>query len=359
MAIRTDFTATAPTGAISDPRQQNFQRSLQNLLGKSVQGEVQSRLSDGSFLVKVAGTSARMMLPAGTQAGTEVKMMLVALTPRPTFQISSGNQALPTLAYSEASAPNELSLLRSQASTRATALAPDLPGTGDEPSLSNAARAIGVVLARTQGASAPQAIIGKTPLIADSVPDPAQLAASLQDTISRSGLFYESHLALWAQGKRSLSELQQEPQMRTAMRSDDGELAAAQLINLQLRTQEQDTVRWQGQAWPGTPMEWEIAKDAPQGGQPDNSPEPTPWRSGMRFQFPLLGEVSASVVLTGSALHIQIQAGSDQSLTALRAEAGALQQSLEAAGMPLASLAIHLQSGAPTSHVSEKTDDVK
>jgi hypothetical protein len=379
MPMRADLTRTVPVGpvnaplpseAIGDARQQSFQRAMQTLLGKSVQGAIQSRLTDGSFLVKVGGTSARMMLPPGAQAGTDVAMTLVALHPRPTFQISSGNAT--TLAYAEAGPEDGLAAtLRSNAiaagllgKAAAATLSQPLAAGEPDPSISDAARAINTLLTKAHsGPNLPQAIVGKTPLMASPAIDPAQLAQALQETLKHSGLFYESHVAEWAEGKRSLAELQREPQMQKQIAESD--LANAQLINLQLRTHEQDKVRWQGELWPGQKMEWDIDKDAPDGGDggDDGAAAQPAWRSGVRFQFPSLGKVEASVVLVGSQLHIQIRADSVTSAAALRAQADTLQQSLQATGAALSSLSISEQADAAapaqdTRNSHGETDDV-
>jgi hypothetical protein len=357
--MRADLTRNTPVSttnalrsadAVGDARQQAFQRSIQTLLGKSVQGTVQARLSDGSSLVKIGDTSARMMLPPGAQVGANVAMTLVALNPRPTFQISSDGNAT-TLAYAEAGEDGPVSALRANGIAaslldKAAAATRSLPLAAGEsdPELSTAARLINTLLTRAEsGPNPPQSIVGSTPLMAASTTGSAPLTQALQDAIGQSGLFYESHVAEWAEGKRSLSELLREPQMQKPI--VDADLAAAQLINLQLRTQEQDKIRWQGEAWPGQKMEWEIDKDAPDD-QEDGTPAQQTWRSGVRFRFPLLGEVAASVVLIGDALHIQIQADTPESAAALRSRTGMLQQALEAAGATLSSLAINLQGDA-------------
>src|SRR5262245_46186480 len=91
---------TEPAG---DARQEAFERSLAGLLGKTVKGEVLSKLTDGSYLVRVNNNSARLLLPQGTQVGAEVPLTLVATTPRPTFQISTETPgAAPRFAYTEA-----------------------------------------------------------------------------------------------------------------------------------------------------------------------------------------------------------------------------------------------------------------
>ena len=60
--------------AVADPRQQALSRSLQTMLGKTMQAEVLSRLTDGSFVVRVNGNAARMQLPAGAQVDVEVAL---------------------------------------------------------------------------------------------------------------------------------------------------------------------------------------------------------------------------------------------------------------------------------------------
>ncbi len=359
----TSVHPSTPAEAIGDAQQEAFQRSLQTLLGKSVQGQVLARLTDGSFMVKVAGASARMMLPGAPQVGAQVPMTLVAINPRPTFQIGGSAQALPTLPNLPAgpaptgpeSGPVDLALLPTSLAAALLGKAP-LTATGElldfDPSapatmLSSAARAITMVLATAQSGPNPAlSILGKTPLVTTPTAPPEQLAQQLRAALSTSGLFYESHVALWAGGKFTLPELMQEPQMQQAQQGSyvagaAPSLAAAQMIDLQLHTQEQARVQWQGEAWPGQGMQWEIQKDAPQGGHDgEAAPAPAAWRSGVRFQFPLLGSVSASIVLSGDRVHIQMQTASTASAHALRGGAGALEQALEAAGAPLSSLTI-------------------
>lgn len=456
MAQRLDGTGTAPltplratlaVEALGEPRQQALQRSLQALLGQSLQGAVLARLTDGSSLVNVAGNSVRMTLPPGFPVGAEVPLTLIELNPRPTFQVGRGRDAgandSVTLSYAEAppeqepeQAPGEPGLARRQpgeaastprqpgadptplarqpptpldaaapksaaeatprlaanaapgtaaqaqahgaeqaqpaVATRPPSLAAlqlakapltpsnQLPGfdpSAPPPALSSAARAISTVLTQAESRpGAPVSIVGTTPLSQAPDAHPAALAQSLHNAIGASGLFYESHVAEWAEGKRPLQELMREPQMAQVAHAAQGEravvagpdLAAAQFINLQLHTHEQGRVLWQGEVWPGQQMEWEINKDAPQDGRGERGADgqPPTWRSGVRFQFPLLGTVSASVVMVGDQVHIQVRTGSEQSAAALRLGAGALEQSMDAAGSPLSSLTIGRQDGA-------------
>ena len=122
------------------------------------------------------------------------------------------------------------------------------------------------------------------------------------------------------------------------------DLTAAQMINQQLHTHEQGRVQWQGEAWPGQAMQWDVRREQREKGQQDGgADDETPeqiWRSGVRFRFPLLGEVSASVTLVGGQVHIQVQTGSDDTADTLRTHAGRLERAMEAAGAPLSSLLI-------------------
>ena len=89
MTPLTPVKGTRAADAVADPRQAEFQRSLQGLIGKSMQGQVLARMGDGSYLVRVAGTPARMQLPAGAQLGTEIPLTLIGINPRPSFQIGT------------------------------------------------------------------------------------------------------------------------------------------------------------------------------------------------------------------------------------------------------------------------------
>lgn len=385
MTPLTPVKGARPADAVADPRQAEFQRSLQGLIGKSMQGQVLARMGDGSYLVRVAGTPARMQLPAGAQLGIEIPLTLIGINPRPSFQIGNNRDqpASALLTYADAEAEPDALEARgpqtgaAQAGTRASSTAatllsrapltpanllPALAGDTPAPELSTTARAISTVLSQAESVpGAPLALVGKTPLMAAPGADPAQVAQKLRDTVGSSGLFYESHVAEWAEGKRPLASLLLEPQMQKAAPGETPrtgtDLASAQLINLQLHTHEQARVQWQGEAWPGQKMQWDISQDAPEGQQHAGTQadeDATAWRSNVRFQFPLLGDLAAHVVLQGGRVAIQLQAGSEGSAATLRQHAAALEASLDAAGWPLSSLTI---AGKPEAAEPAEADD--
>jgi hypothetical protein len=350
----------AGTRAVADPRQQAFQRALAGQLGQAMQAEVLSKLSDGSFVVRVADMAARMPLPNGVQVGAQVPLTLVALNPRPTFQVATaqGGQAfaeagpaLPGGASLQGAPLAYLEGKEAAALTRASALlantqslATPAGAMGDAgASLSKAGKALGDVIAAAQKSETQQtAALGRTPLLGAPSLDAAAIAASLRQGMEKSGLFYESHVAEWAQGARAQAELAAEPQARGMAPPSDP--ATAQLINMQLNAHEQARVAWQGQLWPGQELRWEIERDAPEGGSSggddDGGGDQGSWQSKLTLRFGRLGEVAAQMVLSGGQLHIRLDAP-ESARALLEAGSGRLADALDAAGTPLTTLAIH------------------
>jgi hypothetical protein len=378
--------------AVADPRQQDFQRAMSALVGKTMTATVLARLQDGGALVQVAGNAVRMALPASLAAGAEVPLTLLSTNPRPTFQLGNTTQLIAGYAPPANAPPNTSASAAALSASLASAAnagsaapqrslgasllaqapltpAADLPALAPDtlaPMLSPAARSIASALAGTWSApGVPATILGKLPLVAAGAPDPERLQQGLKEALGKSGLFYESHVAEWAEGKRPLLDLMREPQnlraqaqqqqaagpqtseslARAAFASPD--LSAAQMINQQLHAHEQQRLQWLGQAWPGQPLQWDVQREEQRGNknQPGDGAEAGQvWRSGVRFRLPLLGKVSAAVTLVGDQVHIQVQTGSGDSADTLRAWAGQLEQAMAAAGSPLASLTIAQES---------------
>lgn len=374
-----------PAIPVGDARQEVFDRSLSSLIGRTVPVAVLAKMADGTYLVRVAGSPARMALPEGAQVGTEVPLKVIPGTPRPAFQLAG---ALPTtpLTYSAGAAAAPLpdgadldslptaDLARVAVKNATLAQTTAQAAVGDPktlPQLSATGRALGDVMAAAMKLPQPaETRIATAPIAAAPTADTQQIADGLQHAIDKSGMFYESHLAEWADGERPLAELRGEPQMATGKQALEAvrtgvapDPATAQLISQQLTTQEQGRVSWEGQLWPGQAMQWDIARDGPggngqQGGGDDGAP---PWRSQLTLRFAALGELGASIVMAGDQVHIRLQAGSEASGDLLRAHAARLQEALDAAGTPLSTLAIldpaaeaPLTAGADVSHGSNE-----
>ncbi|KFI08706.1 flagellar hook-length control protein FliK [Massilia sp. BSC265] len=347
-----------PAEHLNDPRQQAFQRALAPQLGKALHGEVLAKLTDGSFVVKVANIPARMQLPAGAQVGADVPLTLVSVHPRPTFQVGLGanpvfSEAGPPLPKGADPGKAPLAMREGAAVGRAAALlqaaaagsaAQTLGAEANNTTLSQAGKTIGGVLAAAQKAETPMtAALGRAPIVAAAGMDAASIAAGLQQAVGKSGLFYESHVAEWAQGARALAELNAEPQQQLAregVRQQPLDPATAQFINLQLATQEQAHVAWQGNLWPGQSMQLEVQRDTREGHDEAGELE-TPWHSRLRLRFPELGELDARLTLSGGRLQVQFAAGSEETAALLRRHMGSLAEALDAAGTQLAGFEAH------------------
>lgn len=328
----------SPTSTVGDIREEALHRLIQMNLGQQLQADVQSKLSDGSFLVKIADTTARMNLPVSTNVGDKLALTLIGKEPRPTF-LMNANPATPEAASSTTS-------------------------------LSNTAKMIDSLLQHLPGNNQLTPIVSSTPISPQANLPTPELANALRDAISKSGLFYESHLNEWVNGsakpmpatptdasniqyiQRTLEDIKQEPQARqnsqiTAAMGvspsqpvlDTSNQSITQLVNQQLQTLEQQRVIWQGEVWPGLPMEWEVAEDP----QNDNvAPDQRSWHSQVRFEMSQLGTITANLNLTGGRLSLQIHADTALIAQKLQSEGKRLDDALAAAGIPLDRLQVKI-----------------
>lgn len=307
----------------------------------------------GTLASQRSTLSAKLASPAGTAAADSAGRFasdsgapggLASAASAAPHAASAGNAA--------ARAHSSAASLLGKAPLTPLAELPGLDAGTAQPELSGAARMLGSLLSQPNSASA-LPLLGKTALFGHAAPDPAQLAQTLQSSIEESGLFYESHLAAWARGERSLEQLQREPQMQSAQAAapqgsaPEGtppDRAAAQQINQQLLVQEQGRLQWQGESWPGQPIQWEIQRqpgpDQREGRSGSDDAPATIWRSSLRLRFAALGQLSATITMVGQQVHLQLLTDVDDSAATLRAQAPALSGSMEAAGIPLSSLSI-------------------
>lgn len=202
--------------------------------------------------------------------------------------------------------------------------------------------------------------------LATSLGQPGALAArfthALSQSVQTSGLFYESHLAQLAGGKTTLQALRQEPQGRIAPQSaPEGNAArnlppgqnaphaqpaapgggtpaaagggagaeAAQaptaagqphtapvpgidpqaqlLVRQQLEVLANQAFVWQGEAWPGADMQWEVRR-RPQDEDGERDFEGDHWSTRLNLHLPSLGDVQARLSLSGDQLVMRLTA---------------------------------------------------
>ena len=378
-------TAVGPisaTIAVADTRLQGFNRLDQFAIGQQIQAKVVSMFQDGSSLVKIGETAARMTLPANARPGSSVLLTLTSKDPRPTFSmqvesdLDSETTSLSTAGrqiagYSAAGSSSSaltqtelgiggpglrgagLAAAAANAASGATAAPQNAQQRPESANitLSTAGRMINNLL-QAQADGAPAAISGTAPALAGPPTMPtSQIAGALHNTVAFSGVFYESHITEWAEGKRDLADLQREPQAQIGKsisatdlltRPDAASTEMGKIVNMQLNALDQQRIYWQGEVWPGQRMEWEIARDnsSDQAPQQGGKEAPPSWQSVVRFNFEHLGAVAASIRLVGDQIHMQIRTSNENTNSVLRLHGSELADSLAAAGSSLDSLIV-------------------
>lgn len=149
------------------------------------------------------------------------------------------------------------------------------------------------------------------PLITKATSTP-ELAQTLKHAVRTSGLFYESHLQGWVDGRIPLKEIFEEPQARiadaTPVRTGEAREAVhpqlEHLVRQQLDTFERQTIAWRGFVWPDQQADI-VIEGAPQPADKDAG-ERT-WRVHLKLDTPTLGPVAADIALVGRRLAVRLQ----------------------------------------------------
>jgi len=249
--------------------------------------------------------------------------------------------------------------------------------TADPASPATANRGDPAATGRPEAAAGTQA--ARTGATALPLPAAAALAGALRQALQGSGLFYESHLGDLAFGQRSAEQLRGEPQAQLPRaptesgqpqtRPAPGAAApqpagdapanagaggshgagaaaphapvpagihpdAAPLVRQQLDILANQALAWQGEAWPGTQMEWEVRRDAAEGA----AGAETHWATRLKLDLPRLGLVEARLNLAGDQLVMQLVA--PRSAPEIHGAAQALREGLQRAGLTLSHLSV-------------------
>ncbi|WP_454725103.1 MULTISPECIES: flagellar hook-length control protein FliK [Cupriavidus] len=118
---------------------------------------------------------------------------------------------------------------------------------------------------------------------------------------------------------------------------------AAALVRQQLDTLATQQFRWIGEAWPGTPLDWQIRRETEErhaGGHGQAAdPARAPWSTKLVLQFPHLGTVEARLSVAGNRIEARLAA--PDSVNRLHAARAQLQERLAATGLDLSALAVN------------------
>lgn len=169
--------------------------------------------------------------------------------------------------------------------------------------------------------------------------DPLIAAQRLQQAISQTGLFYESHLHEWSEGRRAPNALQREPQAALSPGQNppdpDDSKAATQratgtpeqaatrglqaalnaipdslrpLVHEQISVLVTGKMLVEGQ-WADHPFELDIEPDDSHGHDADL---PLAWRTSITLHTPTLGKLTVKLALHGTQAQVQIQPDTQQ-----------------------------------------------
>ncbi|MHA3902308.1 flagellar hook-length control protein FliK [Castellaniella sp. WN] len=275
---------------------------------------------------------------------------------------------------------------------------PLLPGNGGGPAAGgNAAGLPGSAGAPSPGTPSAQAggVAQTWAQLATSLRQPGALAArfaqALSQSVQTSGLFYESHLAQLATGKTTPQDLRQEPQGRIPPRpaasggatqnpqqaapapapgapattggagpetaqthAAAGQTHAASvpgidpqaqlLVRQQLEVLANQAFIWQGEAWPGADMQWEVRR-RPQDDEGDRDFQEEHWSTRLNLHLPTLGNVQARLSLSGDQLVMRLTA--PQSAERLGQAIEPLRARLLAQGLQASQLSVQTRDDNP------------
>ncbi|MBM9888101.1 MULTISPECIES: flagellar hook-length control protein FliK [Deefgea] len=310
-------------------------------VGEKVQATVTNQLPNGRFAVLIKDQLLDLNLPRNTQPGEKLDLTVVAKSPTLTFSLATQPPVLPQ-------APNV--------------------------ELSKGAALLNEVL--TKSADGKVAVLQQTLPLFSGKPDTTQLAGQLAGRLAESGLFYESHQAEWVTGQRPLQTLLREPQasfnlsnahlesktstespptefkdlvtnlasktqdiaLQAALKKADDlppEQAMRQLVRQQVDLLEQRPLVWQGNAWPGQPLKWELELQNEQEHQAEFNAEQRQWQTSLDLALPKLGAVGVVATMVQGQFSLNFKAADEQTAALIKTHQADLMQRFEAAGLSL------------------------
>ncbi|WP_230198951.1 flagellar hook-length control protein FliK [Geotalea daltonii] len=313
--------------------EQQSASQLQLTPGQQVQAEVVAKLPNHLFLARIAGELFKMELPLNVQPGETMHMTFVSAEPRITFELArADNGKVPvTISTTGKWLSSLMNSVIAQESSSSQSLSPILNGPPTDTEL---------------------------------------FAVRLKEAMTLGGLFYESHLAEWARGDRQIAQLLVEPQGKlsrrlvnpdpdllqkgnegngilpksiaeeaTASKPAAGFIADPQtlpIIKDQLATLNSGVLIWNGQAWPEQKVEISVREREADG----SSPQEREWETSLRLQLPALGEISATLHLSGAGLNIVLQTDDARTAAILLKGLPVLKERVDEAGINLTEMVI-------------------
>lgn len=356
------------------PNAQQVSDVLSELVpGQRVLAAIQSMLPNGAYRALINQRDVTLALPFSAKAGDSLELEVVE---------NGGKMALALVA-------------RTAAKTETTASG-ERPAV--ETTFSRTGNFIASLLAKSDSGepAKPAQLNANQPISLAPPTKGADLVPLLKQAITQSGMFYESHQSQWVGSRLPTDALLSQPQgrlspglpprSREALAAENanntgpansatvtvlaskaerqtgsaeaqaatsnaatqsaalraatmpGQLVAPDLMPLvqqQLEALASQTYVWQGQAWPGQSMQWEIIEEngGKKGG--NNEQEQAPWQTRLILTMPQLGEVRAGLRIVAGEMTLSLSTQSNEAAMQLANGGDALRNQLEAAGLKL------------------------
>ena len=364
VASRLQVSSDLATRAVA-PAQEITEKLPDLAVGQRVLAEIQALLPNGTYRALINQRNVTLALPFAAKSGDTLELQVTDTDGKLTLAVVPSQEG-----EQKAGGAVSTSLSRT-AQLISDLLAPKQENAGSS----------------TKGL----ALNGSKPLSDVPPKTAADILPILKQAIQQSGMFYESHQAEWVEGRYPKNALLNEPQGRLSSsqafasaaleqqpRSSTqpsgtsptnastapvqanspgvesqlstsptrGELIAPQtqgLVQHQLDALATQLFVWQGQAWPGQEMRWEI-DESPHRDTDAGDDTSAQWSTRLQLQLPNLGEVDARIRIDGNQISLAIGTDRVASASLLEASSNVLRSQLDEAGLTLAAIGIDMVS---------------
>ncbi len=352
--------------------------------GQQLPAHVIASLGDGRFSVMVEDQTLDMSLPHNTQPGDKLELVFVSGNPRPTFALLSDvTKGLPNQSSSvvlsdtsklmgmlQQAAGNAANTKLAQAPALANA-APVIPG--EPPPTEQFANALRDAISQSglfYESHQAEWVVGERTLASLLLEPQAQLSPLLNQqkgaatTSPSTSTSTDSNRTVQANSSAQVNSAAQ-PTTQSQLKIDTAQMvitgkdasmvpgaandqpqnaisnpvhsATTSLVQNQLDMLGNHQVIWQGQAWPGQEMEWEIEEDNRRAA---GAEQIATWRTRLHLNFPVLGGVTAHLALAGKGIKIDFSVEQGNSAQLLRGETPRLAQAMETSGLQVTGLTV-------------------
>lgn len=360
-ALIETVTPITPVKAISDSLQsQVFSQ------GKKFLATVESQLPNGNSKVLVAGQQLQMRLPENIRPGDKMTLAVIAREPQLKFLLQNDASLNATKNSSGTSnASNTPAILNSSNSntfnslnnSRISTAYSNNFNTASTSSISTTGRFLGSLTQDSTKATTTQPLTSSTPVLSNPPTNNVETPVLLQKALSQSGLFYESHQAQWVDGKKTLAQLQQEPQGKLSPATTNAatvtstaallnaetpvNIQSLPLVQHQLTTLDSGQIIWRGEIWPEQIMDWDITEHTHDENEQDPDESSPQWQTQLRLTLPNLGEITATLIFSSEDVRIKLHAPATETVELLKNNQPPLATALESAGLSIKALEIH------------------